>query len=64
MDLETMPRRSGRARAVTLAGLVLAAATVLAGCGDGAKSGSDAAASGTAVPSASAPVGRGAAAEA
>ncbi|MED7950972.1 hypothetical protein ACFVYP_35245 [Kitasatospora sp. NPDC058201] len=55
MDLETMPRRSGRARAVTLAGLVLAAATVLAGCGDGAKSGSDAAASGTAAPSASAP---------
>ncbi|MEV6974768.1 hypothetical protein [Kitasatospora sp. NPDC093806] len=54
MDLETMPRRSGRARAVALAGLVLAAATVLTGCGGGTTAGSDAAASGTGQPPASA----------
>ncbi|MFF8768831.1 hypothetical protein [Kitasatospora sp. NPDC015120] len=47
MDLETMPRRSGRARATALAGLALAMVTVLAGCGGGAEAHSDAAPSGT-----------------
>ncbi|MFF2350241.1 hypothetical protein ACFVVL_10715 [Kitasatospora sp. NPDC058115] len=46
MDLETMPRRSGRARATALAGLALAVVTVLAGCGGGAAADSDAAPSG------------------
>ncbi|WP_031071954.1 hypothetical protein [Streptomyces sp. NRRL WC-3742] len=50
MDLETMPRR--RRRAVALAGVALAAVMAVAGCDDGGKSASDAAASGT--PSASA----------
>ncbi|WP_327676423.1 hypothetical protein [Kitasatospora sp. NBC_00458] len=60
MDLETMPRRSGRARAVALAGLVLAAAAALAGCGDtGSGAGSDAA-PGTREPSAGAPSSPGA----
>ncbi|MET8698944.1 hypothetical protein ACFVUH_05115 [Kitasatospora sp. NPDC058032] len=51
MDLETMPRRSGRVRATALAGLALAAATVLAGCGGAAKAGSGAT-SATAEPAA------------
>ncbi|MFJ8430120.1 hypothetical protein ACIQ9P_02335 [Kitasatospora sp. NPDC094019] len=46
MDLETMPRRTGRARATALAGLALAVAAVLAGCDDGNKAASDTAASG------------------
>ncbi|MFC5662118.1 hypothetical protein ACFP3U_03875 [Kitasatospora misakiensis] len=46
MDLETMPRRTGRARATALAGLALAVAAVLAGCDDGNKAASDAATSG------------------
>ncbi|MER7706202.1 hypothetical protein ABTX81_25320 [Kitasatospora sp. NPDC097605] len=54
MDLETMPRRSGRVRATALAALALAAAAVLAGCGDGATAGSDAAPSGAERSSASA----------
>ncbi|MFI2611116.1 hypothetical protein [Kitasatospora sp. NPDC018619] len=64
MDLETTPRR-GR-RTVALAGLALAAAVTLAGCGSGgAKPASDAAASGTpgttapASPSPAAPTGSG-----
>ncbi|MFB7471152.1 hypothetical protein [Kitasatospora sp. NPDC056184] len=43
MDLETMPRRSGRVRATALAGLALAAVAVLAGCDGGTKAGSDSA---------------------
>ncbi|MFJ6140601.1 hypothetical protein [Kitasatospora sp. NPDC092286] len=62
MDLETMPRSPGGARAVrprgrrmvALAGLVLAAATSVAGCGGDSRAASDAAA-GSARPSASAP---------
>ncbi|MFB6888479.1 hypothetical protein ACFCX4_04085 [Kitasatospora sp. NPDC056327] len=46
MDLETMPRRSGRARATAAAGLALAAALALAGCGGGTESGSDRATAG------------------
>ncbi|WP_380284802.1 hypothetical protein [Kitasatospora purpeofusca] len=42
MDLETMPRRSGRVRATALAGLALAVVAVLAGCGSGTKAGADA----------------------
>ncbi|MFB8237204.1 hypothetical protein ACFC58_11700 [Kitasatospora purpeofusca] len=41
MDLESMPRRSGRARATALAGLALAAVVVLAGCDGGTKAASD-----------------------
>ncbi|WP_406113982.1 hypothetical protein [Kitasatospora purpeofusca] len=44
MDLESMPRRSGRARATALAGLALAAVAVMAGCDGGTKAASDTAA--------------------
>ncbi|MFE7564840.1 hypothetical protein [Kitasatospora sp. NPDC057500] len=46
MDLETMPRRSGRARATALAGLALAAVAVLAGCDGGTRTASDTTGSG------------------
>ncbi|MER5353020.1 hypothetical protein ABT093_22140 [Kitasatospora sp. NPDC002551] len=62
MDLETMPRRSGRARATALAGLALAAAAVLAGCGSGSGAGSDAATPGAERTPASAAASPGAAA--
>ncbi|MFF2039182.1 hypothetical protein ACFVVX_02040 [Kitasatospora sp. NPDC058170] len=63
MDLETMPRRTGRPhagrprgrRAAALAALVLAAVTAVAGCDGDGKSASDAAASTTASASATAP---------
>ncbi|CAN3980265.1 hypothetical protein [Kitasatospora purpeofusca] len=61
MDLESMPRRSGRARATALACLVLAAAAVLAGCDDGTKAASDTAATGAERASASASASPGAA---
>ncbi len=61
MDLETMPRRTGRARATALAGLALAVAAVLAGCDDGNKAASDAATSGAERATASAPASPGAA---
>nr|BEK65427.1 hypothetical protein KPHV_26540 [Kitasatospora purpeofusca] len=46
MDLESMPRRSGRARATALAGLALAAVVVLAGCDGGTRTASDTATTG------------------
>ncbi|MFE6746064.1 hypothetical protein ACFVGM_09450 [Kitasatospora purpeofusca] len=61
MDLESMPRRSGRARATALAGLALAAVAVLAGCDGGTKAASDTAASGAERASASASASPGAA---
>ncbi|SDT77826.1 hypothetical protein SAMN05216371_5550 [Streptomyces sp. TLI_053] len=61
MDLESMPRRSGRARATALAGLALAAVAVLAGCDGGTKAASDTAASGAERAPASASASPGAA---
>ncbi|WP_051742020.1 hypothetical protein [Kitasatospora sp. MBT66] len=61
MDLESMPRRSGRARATALAALALAAVAVLAGCDGGTEAASDAAASGGERASASASASPGAA---
>ncbi|KOV26134.1 hypothetical protein ADK60_21780 [Streptomyces sp. XY431] len=61
MDLESMPRRSGRARATALAGLALAAVAVLAGCDGGTKAASDTAPSGGERASASASASPGAA---
>ncbi|MFD8695770.1 hypothetical protein [Kitasatospora purpeofusca] len=61
MDLESMPRRSGRARATALAGLALAAVAVLAGCDGGTKAASDAATAGGERASASASASPGAA---